>query len=211
MLVDVDIAKETNKIEKLYARDRVIEYVKLFQKYLMEYTALDSVDCYVLEKKPYLDKGKCKNGFHLHFPTVWMTRAHRSLITKLVRETNITNEFKTLDDAAIRNSWLLYGSRKTADQKPYKISFVVRTDGTIQKKHSSSILFRTLGIRNNPTKTTTTILEKYLPKRLENESNNYVRSEDNNNDDDPITRCMDSHLELTTTTTGLKLDVYYTL
>ena len=184
MLVDIDIAKETDKIESLYTKDRVIEYVKCFLKYLTSYTGLDLVDCYVLEKPAYMNKGKCKNGFHLHFPTVWMSRAY---ITKLVKKTNIEQEFEILNDSAVRNNWFLYGSRKAKDQKPYKISYVVNTDGTITTRRSSSTLFKTLSIRNNPTKTTTTILEKYIdkpkPKTLKPTTPL---------DDSLLTRCMEA-------------------
>ena len=70
------------KPERQYTRDRVIEYATAFQKQLLEHTDITDplkLECFVLEKKPYLDaKGNCKNGFHLHFPTVWMTRKHRA-------------------------------------------------------------------------------------------------------------------------------------
>ena len=70
MLVDVDIAKKADRLERLYTKERTVEYAKCFQKHLLENTNLKSVDCWILEKKPYLDgKGNCKNGFHLHFPT----------------------------------------------------------------------------------------------------------------------------------------------
>ena len=88
MLVDVDIVKKSTELESLYTKDRVLAYATAFQEHLMTHTDITDhakLECYVLEKKPYLDsKGNCKNGFHLHFPTVWMTRAHRSFITKLV-------------------------------------------------------------------------------------------------------------------------------
>ena len=120
MLVDIDIAKplelgesraKKSRLESLYTKERVIEYATAFQKQLIEHTDITDhmkLECYVLEKRPYIDgKGDCKNGFHLHFPTVWMTRAHRSFITKLVKSTNIEQEFETLDDSAVRNNWLL--------------------------------------------------------------------------------------------------------
>ena len=189
MLVDVDIAKESDQLEKLYTRERTIEYARCFQKHLLGNTSLKSVDCWVLEKRPYLDgKGSCKNGFHLHFPTVWMVRAHRSFITKLVKSTNIEREFETLDDSAVRNNWLLYGSRKTVDQGPYKATYIVKTDGTLQRKRSSSILVRTLSIRNNQSRVTTSILERCLPKEIKQNKpkNNHCV------DNDLITRCMET-------------------
>ena len=189
MLVDVDIAKKTDRLERLYTRERTVEYAKCFQKHLLENTDLKSVDCWILEKKPYLDgKGNCKNGFHLHFPTVWMTRAHRSFITKLVKDTNIEQEYETLDDSAVRNNWLLYGSRKTEKQGSYRVRHIVETDGTILKKRSSSILVKTLSIRNNQSKVTTSILEKCLPKETKHQ-----RSEPTTPlNDSLLTRCMEA-------------------
>ena len=192
MLVDVDIAKKADCLERLYTRERTIEYAKCFQKHLLENTDLKSVDCWILEKKPYLDgKGNCKNGFHLHFPTVWMTRAHRSFITKLVKDTNIEQEYETLDDSAVRNNWLLYGSRKTERQGSYKVKYIVETDGTLLKKRSSSILVKALSIRNNQSKITTSVLERCLPKQ----TGGYKlakRSEPTPLDDSLLTRCMEA-------------------
>ena len=189
MLVDVDIAKRADLLERLYTKERTIEYAKCFQKHLLENTNLKSVDCWVLEKKPYLDgKGNCKNGFHLHFPTVWMTRAHRSFITKLVKNTNIEQDYETLDDSAVRNNWLLYGSRKTEKQGTYKVKYIVETDGTILKKRSSSILVKTLSIRNNQSKVTTSILKSCLPKETKRQQTKPTSPLD----DSLLTRCMDA-------------------
>ena len=167
MLVDVDIVKESKRLEILHTKERTIEYARCFQKYLLENTNLEFVDCWVLEKKPYLDgKGNCKNGFHLHFPTVWMTRAHRSFITQLVKDTGLEQEYETLDDSAVRNNWFLYGSRKTEEQGSYRVRYIVETDGTILKKRSSSTLVKILSIRNNPSKITTSIPEGRLPRNI---------------------------------------------
>ena len=190
MLVDVDIVKKSKRLEILHTKERTIEYAKCFQKHLLENTNLKSVDCWVLEKKPYLDtKGNCKNGFHLHFPTVWMTRAHRSFITKLVKDTIIEQEYETLDDSAVRNNWFLYGSRKTEEQGSYKVRYIVETDGTILKKRSSSILVKTLSIRNNQTKITTSILETSLPKEIKPKPNPKPTTP---LDDSLLTKCMES-------------------
>ena len=189
MLVDVDIAKKADRLERLYTKERTVEYAKCFQKHLLENTDLKSVDCWILEKKPYLDgKGNCKNGFHLHFPTVWMTRAHRSFITKLVKDTNIEQKYETLDDSAVRDNWLLYGSRKTEKQGSYRVRHIVETDGTVQRKRSSSILVKALSIRDNQSKITTSILESCLPK--ETKQNNPKTTTPL--DDSLLTKCMEA-------------------
>ena len=117
MIVDIDIVKPSEKKQSLYTKGRVMVYATAFQGYLTTHTDINDntkLECYVLEKKPYLDgKGNCKNGFHLHFPFVWMSREHRGLITKLVKELDIEQDYETLDDSAVRNNCFLYRSRKT--------------------------------------------------------------------------------------------------
>ena len=190
MLVDVDIVKESKRLEILHTKERTIEYARCFQKYLLENTGLESVDCWVLEKKPYLDgKGNCKNGFHLHFPTVWMTREHRSFITQLVKDTGLEQEYETLDDSAVRNNWFLYGSRKTEEQGSYRVRYIVETDGTILKKRSSSTLVKILSIRNNPSKITTSIPEGRLPRNIIPKPNPKPITP---LDDSLLTRCMEA-------------------
>ena len=213
MLVDVDIVRPLNtiipkelpkcknltklgnvrkprtrkfKLEKLYTRERVIEYVTAFQKQLLEHTDATNHESYVLEKRPYLDgKGNCKNGFHLHFPSVWMSREHRSYITKLVKDTIDKQEFETLDDSAVRNNWFLYRSRKFEDQEAYILTYSVDVDGRTSPKQSRDVLVRTLSIRNNITGITNKVLEMSLkPCRLEFSPTTL--------DDSLLTRCMES-------------------
>ena len=164
MLVDVDIAKESKTLVSLYTRERMIEYAKCFQRFLLETTSFETVDCWVMEKKPYLDgKGNCKNGFHLHFPFVWMSRVHRSFITQLVKDTCIEQEYETLDDSAVRNNWLLYGSRKTEKQGSYRVRFVVETDGSVVTKRSRNTYVKILSIRYDPSRVVGMIANGRMP------------------------------------------------
>ena len=189
MLVDVDIVKKSKTLENLYTKERMIEYARCFQKYLLENTNLESVDCWVLEKKSYLDgKGNCKNGFHLHFPTVWMSRVHRSFITQLVKDSCIEQEFETLDDSAVRNNWLLYGSRKTETQGSYRVRFVVETDGEIVKRRSRSTYVKTLSIRYNSSKIVTSITNGRMPDIIPKSNPKPIVPLD----DSLLTRCMES-------------------
>ena len=156
MLVDIDIVKKSKTLISLHTKERTIEYAKCFQNFLLETTNLESVDCWVLEKKPYLDgKGNCKNGFHLHFPFVWMSRVQRSFITQLVKDTCIEQEFETLDDSAVRNNWFLYGSRKTETQGSYRVRYVVETDGTVVTKRSRNTYVKILSIRYDSSRVVT--------------------------------------------------------
>ena len=193
MLVDIDIVKPSEKRQSLYTKERVMVYAMSFQKYLASHTDIvdhTKLECYVLEKKPYLDnKGNCKNGFHLHFPFVWMTREHRSLITKLVKELNIEQEYETLDDSAVRNNWFLYRSRKTDTQGSYTLKYSINVDGSTNLKKTVDGCVRTLSIRNNLTGITNKVLDKFIEKRAERSERIKPRT---SLDDSLLTRCMES-------------------
>ena len=156
MLVDVDISKKTDKSKALYTEKRVLEYVSIFQETLKRNANItndEDLECYVLEKKGYFSNDKFKNGFHLHFPKIWMTKKHRTSIThNVLGDFLVVKEFETLDDSASRNNWLLYKSRKTFDQEAYKLSYTVSSTGQKTNKFpKKDSLVRLLSIRNNPT------------------------------------------------------------
>ena len=193
MLVDIDIVKPSEKKQSLYTKERVMMYAMSFQKYLASHTDIvdqTNLECYVLEKKPYLDnKGNCKNGFHLHFPFVWMTREHRSLITKLVKELNIEQEYETLDDSAVRNNWFLYRSRKTDTQGSYILKYSINVDGSTNLKKAGAGCVRTLSIRNNLAGITNKVLDKFVEKSPVRQN---IPKPIAPLDDSLLTRCMES-------------------
>ena len=194
MIVDIDIVRPSEKKQSLYTKERVMTYATAFQKYLASHTDIvdnTKLECYVLEKKPYLDgKGNCKNGFHLHFPFVWMVREHRSLITKLVKEQNIEQDYETLDDSAVRNNWFLYRSRKTDTQGSYILRYSINADGSTNPKRAGDGCVRKFSIRNNPTGSTNKVLDVFIEKspvvkRREQKPRTSL-------DDSLISRCMES-------------------
>ena len=194
MLVDIDIVKPSKKTKSLYTGERVMLYATAFQKYLMTHTDVTDhtkLECYVLEKRPYLDtKGNCKNGFHLHFPFVWMTREHRSLITKLVQRLNIEEKYETLDDSAVRNNWFLYRSRKTGTQGSYILKYSINVDGSINPKRARDGSVRTLSIRNNISGITNKVLDMFIERstiKLKPNPQPIVPLDNN-----LISRCMES-------------------
>lgn len=160
VLVDVDIAKEGGGNEPLYTEERVLEYVSIFQKNLKKYANIENDEdliCYVLEKKGYYTSenylSKYKNGFHLHFPKIWMSKNHRISLTESVIADFPVKEFETLDVSASRNNWFLYGSRKSDEQDTYRMSYTISFTGEKLKdfpKKGLAIL-KLLSIRDNPT------------------------------------------------------------
>lgn len=169
LLVDIDISKETSEDKKLYTEKRVLEYVLSFQEQVRETTNIEEsvLECYVLEKKGYFSNGKFKNGFHLHFPKIWMSKKHRMTITNRVLKNFKVGEFETLDNSASRNNWLLYKSRKTEDQEAYKLSYTISFDGKKSNKFpKKDSLVRLLSIRNNPTGNVYDVSSVFVPKEL---------------------------------------------
>ena len=116
-----------------------------------------------------------------------MSKAHRSFITKNVKDTNIEQPFETLDDSAVRNNWLLYRSRKTEDQGAYVFTYSVNVDGSTNPKQSRDSLVRTLSIRNNIAGVTNKVFEKFIKSKEPRASHSTTAL-----DDSLLTRCMES-------------------
>ena len=214
MIVDVDIKMKSKKLKPLHSKERTFQYAKQFQKILLETIIGDvtkgsvnaNVECWILVKDPYLDgKGNCKHGFHLHFPFIWMNKEHRMYITQQVSALKMELDYETLDSSACRNCWLLYGSKKDANQGFYKIKYILDSNGmekeipkeaipAIEAEPGSDMdwLFEMLSIRYNPTKNVCKIPDELIPKpkpKIE-----YVSAASDTSSDDVglISRCMDA-------------------
>ena len=149
LLGDVDIKVEledTTQVFKatrtLYSTEELVGVIKCFQSAIRKNVVgwnNESLTCVVLEKKPYIVDGFLKNGFHLHFPYLFLEKdkVKNILIPKI--KDNI-KEFKTgvgkslfsdytdtpdafIDDVTAK-CWLMYGSAKSEHLKPYKVTCV---------------------------------------------------------------------------------------
>lgn len=150
VLVDVDLKKEANEISALYDSKHVRRLVEIYQKILREITESlpdDNLYCFLLEKPAYLlkkgDKSFLKNGFHLHFPFVFLSRYDQEhhLLPRIRNECkrlapaempSCTTPDNYIDRSYCRGAgipWLLYGSRKDVNQMPYLVSSVFDPNG----------------------------------------------------------------------------------
>lgn len=148
VLVDVDLKKEaTSGLQffqdvhdpsgwrLFYSMEHVSILIRVYQKVLRE--ILHDLEeshliCLLLEKRPYYcpaTRGKTymKNGFHLHFPFLFMNKVvhQNELIPRIRLELkklrveelpSVTNADNYIDEAYVRNAWLLYGSRKEGSE-----------------------------------------------------------------------------------------------
>lgn len=149
--VDVDLAIEEpddyDMNNTLYSDQQLTQIVKTYQSILHE--IIEDVEdehliCFVLEKPPYLKevggKKKIKNGFHLHFPYVFLHNEEikNHIIPKAKKQVKELGVFKNLgyvdssiviDDAAVlKNNWLLYGSKKGEREKCYLLTRIFTKD-----------------------------------------------------------------------------------
>lgn len=152
VLVDIDLkVKDTGNIEygeHLYTEEHVSQVVDLYQSVLrniVEGCNDDNLLCVLLEKPIYFigsgDYMYIKNGFHLHFPNLFLNKVDQEvhLIPRIQSEIQKMNTFANLgfedsstviDKACCTVPWLMYGSRKSEDMDPYKVTKVFDSNGS---------------------------------------------------------------------------------
>lgn len=166
VLADIDLkVSDTNDLDfedHLYSQDQLDSVVEIYQSVLRD--IVDQVTdkdllCAVLEKPVYYitsgDIMFTKNGFHLHFPNIFLSKIDQEVyliprIQEKLKEQDIfanlgyEDSSIVLDKGYCSNPWLLYGSRKSEDMDPYKISYVVDASGdhiSVEKAFSKYQLF----------------------------------------------------------------------
>ena len=141
---DSEIHGEESNLEHFYKDKHINKMVQMYQdilKYILEdYTPKD-LTCFVLEKKkPYLSTTVIKDGFHLHFPYIFLSVADQDInviprIKKRLEDENIFEDIgikhasDLIDKSCTRNAWLLYGSRKDVNLEAYKLTRIVNNLG----------------------------------------------------------------------------------
>ena len=152
VLADIDLkVKETEDPwldEHLYTKVQVKQIIDIYQSILrniVEDCNDDHLLCVLLEKPMYYisagDTTYAKNGFHLHFPNLFLSKVDQE-VHLIPRVKNATQELKifanlgyedsssVIDKACCTVPWLIYGSRKSEDMDPYKVTSVFLSDGS---------------------------------------------------------------------------------
>lgn len=152
ILVDIDIKVEDDTEleydEHLYTEEHVDQVIEVYQKtlkHIVEGCHDENLLCVVLEKpiytKEYNNKRFLKNGFHLHFPGIFLhERDHKTHLLPRVQEEirklelfadlGIEDSGTVVDTGYCKAPWLMYGGRKSEELEPYKITRVVNAEGT---------------------------------------------------------------------------------
>lgn len=134
VLVDVDLKKEGVEGVELYNSDMVNNTIKVYQDVLRDIVkdvSEKDLTCVLLEKNGYMSKNRVwKNGFHLHFPYIYLSNVHHIdyLLPKVKKRLeNVYKEFNindVIDKGYVKSNWLLYGCSKGENMKPYQITNV---------------------------------------------------------------------------------------
>ena len=129
ILVDIDL--KSDEKESLYDEEIVKKIINIYHNILDEIIEDKNKNmCSVLlEKEGYYSGNVYKNGFHLHFPYIFISKnSHKNIlipkVRNMIKEQNIfkdKNIEEIIDDSYIRNPWLLYGSSKESSE-PYKLT-----------------------------------------------------------------------------------------
>lgn len=143
VLVDVDLKlkDEGGEIgDKLYTEEQLKTIVELYQNTLRKIVdgcTEQELTCVVLEKDMYQQTRNenvyFKNGFHLHFPYIFMDKIDQELqviprVQQALKELDLFSNLgledsgAVIDKACCKVPWLIYGSRKSEDAQPYKVT-----------------------------------------------------------------------------------------
>ena len=147
VMADIDLKKEQCEVmasvqnhndegvtRYLYSDDELRTIVSIYQSILREVCECDEsrLTCLVLEKPWYSevrgDTTYVKNGFHLHFPFLFLSRVDINVHILPRIKDRVKTELPewpetAIDECTIKNVWLLYGCTKNGDPShSYKIS-----------------------------------------------------------------------------------------
>jgi P4 family phage/plasmid primase-like protien len=131
----------------LYTIEEVEALIGIYQSIIKEIVDNCSdkmLTCVLLEKPMYKkvsgDTTYVKNGFHLHFPYVFLRKSDQSVhliprIHEKVAEANLfghmglSDPSVVIDNAILKNPWLMYGCKKEGvNMAPYKVTEVYDCD-----------------------------------------------------------------------------------
>lgn len=186
VLVDIDIkvkVDDDTNMDGLYRDYHINKVINIYQSVLrniVEDCSEENLLCVVLEKDLYtIEKNEimyAKNGFHLHFPNCFLSKEDQK-VHLIPRIQDLLNETKIFEDIGFANSgdlfdtsycnvpWLLYGSRKNENMKPYIITKIYNSSGDNLNMEEAFKYYQIFDIKNRLINIRDNVL-KYIPRIL---------------------------------------------
>lgn len=157
--IDIKVKSHNDKGELIYSKEKnlysdkvILQFVQVYQgilKILVKDITKDDLDCVILTKPPYYKKygtnTYTKNGFHLHFPKIFLDKedqmifllpkvkhAMESMYKDILSDIGIEDSSKLIDSNIYKMCFLLYGGVKEKGMYPYLLSGIV--DSELKKK-----------------------------------------------------------------------------
>lgn len=151
ILIDIDLKiKDTDSVQlvndKLYTESQVLDVIEVCQsiiRSIVENCTDNHLICVLLEKPLTIftknDISYIKNGFHLHFPYAFLSKANQEIHyiprakilakqMEIFSNLGIEDSGSVIDKNCVKVEWLLYGSRKEEGSNPYLFSKVFDAD-----------------------------------------------------------------------------------
>ena len=186
VIVDIDLKIKDDGEDfgdHLYTPQQLKQVIQVYQSVLrniIEECTDQNLTCVILEKDPYyIDVGEStyvKNGFHLHFPSLFLSRQDMAVHViprvqaslrnlKVFESLGIEDSGSVVDDAVTRNAWLIYGSRKAIDMDPYRVTDILDSEGESLSLDDAFKNYKLLDHQERPINIKGKIRE-YLPRIL---------------------------------------------
>jgi P4 family phage/plasmid primase-like protien len=196
LLGDIDIkidvegseVRSFKKTRTLYTTEELITTIKCFQEAIKKNVVTTDDDhlkkiliCVVLEKKPYKVDNFLKNGFHLHFPYLFLEKDKVKnilipIIKKIINECKCGNNRKLFSDHTenpesfvddvTSKCWLMYGSSKSEEQQSYKLTEIYNDELVQIQPHEAFTMGEFFTLEEEPLTITESNVISLLPQLL---------------------------------------------
>jgi len=169
--VDIDIAKNKDEYKgekRFYSEDDIKTVITLLQSQIRKSVECtdDQLVCSLFEKDIYEDvaKGKFKGGFHLQFPHIFTVS--KDMMYRIIEP--IMNEVKDITgfefDNVYTKPWLVYGSSKSNDSKPYILTKNYNIDYNEMTTFETFQNYKLFDIKENQIEITPENVDELLPR-----------------------------------------------
>jgi P4 family phage/plasmid primase-like protien len=172
VLVDIDL--KSNDKKQLYTEEMLNKTIEVYQNVLKD--LIKNIDnnyltCICLEKPGYMSGNIYKNGFHLHFPKIFLQKKDHTdfLIPRVKQELKDVfqnyNIDSVVDSGYTTSPWLLLGCVKDLNYDGYKINKIYDNEMNIVSI-DTLLDYKIFDKDTNQIPITNNNLEKNLPRIL---------------------------------------------